>query len=420
MKSHILEIIEDLLATILNFFFWLSLIVFVEELISYESPVFYKILVLFVALSLYFVRRYLNKFIFNTLAHIVILLGSLFLLNIPVENRVLFTLVLVTVVIKSFAEKQKKEEPGENVISPIAVCLTMIGELVVLRAANFKGLSPLLSKMALIYIGIYLIYMYLKRLLWFDFINKKVVKDVPIKESLKTAGPMVAGLSVFYVFTALLCMNQNFIDGVSVFLGNLIRSFFRWLFSLLTFTAPVESYEEETHNEIVQIGEGFGELFPEEAPSQIAVFLETVMIYAAVILIISVVLFGIIYGIHYLYSHFKKANLQNEIVIDSDVTEIREKIKNVKIRNSRDKIFFLSNSEKIRKYYYKAATATKTDKNPKLFTAREFAKTFDNDGYEDAYKLSLLYEKARYSEDTCTKEDVKLAKSYLSALVNIG
>ena len=130
------------------------------------------------------------------------------------------------------------------------------------------------------------------------------------------------------------------------------------------------------------------------------------------------VILGIVMGIRYLWKHFHMTSLKEEKKLQTGI-DIRETCTIEKNKKETNRWFSLLNpQEKIRKIYRKQVLKHKSqiigDYNPENLehmTAKECCNKMISDNKFSPDNLKMVYEKARYSAEEITPEDLKLVKT---------
>ena len=195
----------------------------------------------------------------------------------------------------------------------------------------------------------------------------------------------------------------NVITGIGLFLFNLLK----WIIRLFRSDdgEPVESVglQEQPENKLF-------DLQRENASnsSWLLEFFTTIAFFAATVLILA----AIIYGIYYVICHFYRPATDGDEKLFLKKSSINETQ------------IFLSKSTKgkfekigkdpngtIRRIYKKAIKKRTTQAPPSSFTPTQLEHFSKFPDTEDSKKLHQLYEQARYSQVGVTKEDVVAAKN---------
>ena len=145
--------------------------------------------------------------------------------------------------------------------------------------------------------------------------------------------------------------------------------------------------------------------------SSIAAVVFGILKIILIIVIVSLICY-IIYKIRLSFIKYNKVNEEDkyeELIIDDDISKKQSKILN-KLKGEKYK----NNNERIRRIYYKKINKYKDHiKELTKLTHLQINKKVKDTENTDIDKLTELYEKARYSSDKCTEEDIKDAKNYL-------
>jgi len=155
-----------------------------------------------------------------------------------------------------------------------------------------------------------------------------------------------------------------------------------------------------------------GGMFAEEGKTALIwIILEKILMAAIGVLMIGLVVLGIVMGFRYLWKYFHAGSKKEDEVLQSGI-DIRETcIIEKKQKEASDWLSFLKPREKVRKIYRKQILKHKKEiigenspENLEYMTAEECCEKISS---ED---LKLIYEKARYSSEEITSEDVKRIK----------
>jgi hypothetical protein len=205
----------------------------------------------------------------------------------------------------------------------------------------------------------------------------------------------------------------------------LIAAFVRFLNSLADEEAEpmMEEEEKEIINDDMRMEEVAGE------PSEFMLLLSEILYYAAVIVMISAIIALVIYSLYRLYRYFyqKKFSVSKEEEIEFISPFQKENMSIYENRKTSKRKFFAiftkTNNEKIRKHYYKAIVnhAKSEEVLPYLAPIQlsKYAFTSDNPIIKETSdpkketELTNLYEKARYSDEECSKAEVQSVKNLL-------
>lgn len=197
-------------------------------------------------------------------------------------------------------------------------------------------------------------------------------------------------------------------------LGNLALIFLRWIFSLI-------QTKEISPEPLLDMGssenQGYGFPIEEAVPSKLALFLQYVMEVFTVIFLISVLLFGIGFCLYQIYKRFYAIPLKaGEEKKETDVITITESIPI--FRKKKDLQEELGGySKKIRRHYKKSVKRRKgkTQELSPSLTPTEIEAVLEHSikDAKEQERILVLYEKARYGKEECTKEELEEVRKIL-------
>lgn len=254
----------------------------------------------------------------------------------------------------------------------------------------------------------YFIYYFTKRFLDFLRLNQNTASNIPIQDIFKNG----IGLTVFFsaCSSVILLISAN-IDWVKAIADKLWSGFLMiltYIFSGIHTEPPLEGKEELTQKDPQLGGVNMKEFISEQT-------LEGIRNLMIVLLCIAIVI-GFILFLYYVYyvikgwegSNFRKK--KNEKLAENE--DIREYCGfEKKADKQAGNFIFRNNREKIRRLYKKKIAKQKKEligekesQQLNYLTAKECCDKLSEQ------QLKLAYEKARYSKEEITIEDVRLAK----------
>lgn len=417
MKYRTLSAVKDGLSLVMNYAVNLSLLIAMAGALETEVAPWKITVVLLIQVFLYFVRRFINNIAVFTIIHLGTLLVFSKLLVGDVKETVLLILFLLAYTVYSFVIRLKRSEPGENEYNPAGAAVMLVLSMIILSYVSCERYLKVIPYLTLCYITLYYPVMYIKKFTWFDFMSRKTITHMPTGNLVKATAPYVAGMSIFYAITALICLNESFINNVATAVKNAIRRFLMWILSF------VPQGEEETEM-VSPDSRGSMEMFPfdelteDTEPSKLLQILEQLLIYVTVAAVIAFLIFLIYKLITYIIGTFHGVDKAPATVLTKDYVEEREELKATKGKKKEKRSLFATPSDKIRNLYIKIVEKNKKDSlNPNFVTAREFMEMFENDKRDAALGFVKLYEKARYSALECNKADVKTAREKAELLL---
>jgi len=363
------------------------------------------------------VRKYVKHIAVFTLIHLLILFLYAWLVKEGTFDKVTDIVVLSILSLHSFVIRINRSEPGERPFNPIAAGGVLFLEIFLLNYLGYKENIPEIFKIAIMFASLYFPIYYIRRFKLSDFYNKKIVEDVPTRKILTTGAPYVGILAVTYTVISLICINENLVNSAKIFLKKVVGKI---LYYIIRFIMLFGGKEGEAPKDITQMEPAENPLLNLEEikePSKILVIIEQIIMYAVLALFVGAVIFGIARFVIGLVRRFKGIDKRKLVDFSKDYKEERELIEKKK-----KKIFkserLVGYSGKIRKMYIKLLEKSLVDKeNYKNLTARDFCGLYEEDKKEDALSFAKIYEKARYSNNTCTKADAIMAKGLSERLI---
>jgi hypothetical protein len=255
-----------------------------------------------------------------------------------------------------------------------------------------------------IYFFSYFIWSYLEHYLYFLKVNSSSTGYLPAGEIFRSGAKTAGIYAAFGALLLLLTGGINWLSNLLKPLGHMLILFLRFLFSLIGEGEELEEIEEKPRLEtdfLVDTGSGEPSIFWEVLGQ---IFLWVLLIVSAVFLIK-----GLIRLIRMLYQRFLSRLTPEQVVGDDGVRDIREKCDTEK--QTYESIGWwtaLRPGERIRRWYKKLLIQGNKklpqDPKPEIHTTKDWGRLLQLSGFTD------IYEKARYGEQECTMEDVKLWK----------
>jgi hypothetical protein len=335
--------------------------------------------------------------------------AGMFFLPIWILPKIIAFAMALIYMIWSISIRLKEKTPGEKVLSPIFMIGALGAMTLVENMHTKKGWEPIYLYMVIIYIAGYCVYMYTSQYLNFLVVNESSAANIPEQQI------FVSGMKQTMVFMAgglcvlLMTANVGWLSYLMSGVGKVLLAFMRAIFAGI---AQGQQEDVVVEEEVVEQGSGGG-MFGEPAdPALIWVILEKIAMAATAIIIVSTIIIMLYKGIKYLWDNFHAESIKEDKKIQNNI-DIRESCVIEKQVKEGGGIFsFLSNREKVRRYYRKQMSKKKDmiigDRDVEMLeymTAKECCDKLD------ARNLKKIYEKTRYSAEEITSEDIKLAKS---------
>ncbi len=375
----------------------------------------WKYLVLAICpLAYYFLRVHCKHFIslFLMSAAVVACTVILPLWSRP-GDRFMAGAVCVGYLIASIRRRFVEISPEDDPMLPVlGFCFCGVSMFVLNRLisdgripADFAGNQ--LYYMTVLGFGLYLICLFLNSYTGFVNLNRTSADVLP-EDRILHNGIFLAGL--FSGLGILLLMGIARFDVISdIFhwIAAQIKKFTRWFFS--HFHGSEEVVEEAIREQNTQSGGG-GMALPEGEAGIFWIYLEYIVIAIALVAIVV----GVIYGVFKLclYLHNAMQRRQKSFGIEiatAGVTDVRESLKeNGTDALPRNSLFRKkNNNETVRLLYRKhilKRSRSVEDCRPEFLTAREWQEKLSEPGSAE------IYEKARYSGQECSSEDLQALK----------
>ena len=257
------------------------------------------------------------------------------------------------------------------------------------------------------FIGFFLYY-FTKRFLDFLRLNQNTASNIPIQDIFKNGIGLTALFAVCSTIILLMSMSYDWMKVIADKIWGVIWTILRYLLGGIETQPPMEELEEQIQGGTQTDGSGMSEVVP-------VLPLEGLRDFILVLFIITIVI-GFCLFAYYIYFVIKdkegaqKRQKKNEKLEENG--DVREYC-GVEKKNQRKagSFFFRTNREKIRRLYQKKISKRKKEligeqgnQMLRYLTAKECCDKLAEQ------QLKLVYEKARYSEEEISAEDVRLAK----------
>lgn len=408
MKKEKILMLQELLVTQMNHWILFLLAVSVMGVIGTSRPVLWKWAVCSL-LPLFFgiVRRFSNHFLVFVISHV---LPVVFVIMVPSDalvEKIALALMVIGYVAYSFYLRVMTEERLDGVLHP-AAAVGIAGLGILLQ--HYQGIQDWESYYVpplIIFLGLYFVQLYLEQYQHFMIVNDSSKGQIPEKEMFRSGIMLVVFFSAAVMVVLLLTSDIGWVGQIT----SVLKAILIWLIRLLvrgketTEEVPIEEQEVVTKQDT-------GWMPVEDAePSMFWIILEKIVIVLVYALMIAICIGAIYALVTYLYKRFSQI-LNKEEDEPEEVMDVREKCEVERFRKERKPLFeFLSTRERIRRMYKKEVWASRmqlvADGSPaflKRLTARECGQVMERES------LAQVYEKARYSEEECTSEDIRKAK----------
>lgn len=332
-------------------------------------------------------------------------------------NRFMLIAVFIGFAIYSVYLRMHEATDSETMPMPMAVGVAAVA-LFLQHYQGFEKWDSYYSLPLILVFVLYFLHYYVKEYLNFLIVNASSTGVLPEKE-IFSSGIRLAGIytlmgALILFFTSQLTWLKEFLG----FLRQIIYNIIRFIFSHM----PQKESEVEIIIDEKQSGNGL-EMLPEGGEPSI---IWDILAIAAIIGLAVVLLFAlykaILKAIEYVKAAMNKSVRTHEkemTDIHDDVREKCEKTRTKKKRQSLDLFGFMDTKERIRRIYKKTASSYKpvllseeeaktkkrfTPEKLSFYTAKEMEREMQSGSFSE------IYEKARYSDEVCTGQDVKRMK----------
>lgn len=408
MKKERIIMIRELLVTQMTHWLLFLLAVTVLGLVSAKEPVIWKWSVLgLVPYLLFLIRRYSNHFLVFMGSHIAFILLLTVIPYVDLAEQIAFYVCVIGYVAYSFYLRVRTKKRLTGVINPIAG----VGAAAVCRLfQHYQGI-PEWEKYyvvpVILFLCFYFIQMYLEQYQHFLIVNDSSTGHIPEKAIFRSGVSLVSLFSVGTAILLLLTSDVGWVGRIATVLKNILI----WVLRLL-FRGGGEEVEEILPQETTHQKQDHGMMPTEEAePALIWVILEKLVMIAMAVAFAALIIWAVYSLIKFLHDRFQSRIVTDEEELEN-TTDIREKCEIERRRSKKHPFFgFLSTKERIRRIYKKEVWTGRwqlaKDGSPDVLrrlTAKECGEGLARN------RLAQVYEKARYSQEECTSEDIRRAK----------
>ena len=259
-----------------------------------------------------------------------------------------------------------------------------------------------------VYLIGYFIFYFTKKFLSFLRLNQNTASNIPIVDIFRNGIGLTTLFAACSSVILMISANVGWVKVIADKIWSGVLLILTWIFSGIETKPPLSGKEEITQKD-PQLG---GTNMSEVIPQQNLDYIRNVMIVLLCIAIaIGFILF--LYYVYYVIKGWERAEndkgKKGRLSENDDVREYCGIEK--KTQRKSGSFMFRTNREKIRKLYQKNVLKHKKEligeqeqKRLKYLTAKECCDKLSKQ------QLKLVYEKARYSEEDITAEDVRLAK----------
>lgn len=329
---------------------------------------------------------------------------------IPVKDivaRVCVVLLVVFYMGMSFYNRLHKEDAKDGICHPV---LPFVVGTVLMYVQNKHGNAAFVDYylwLTVIFYICYILSYYLKRYLFFVVMNEKTAEKVPEKEILGSGLGYVLLFAGGSAACMLLSINVTFLDRIV----QMMKAFMGYFVGvLLRMKEPKNDIGAGAYSSMEVGDPPLEEMLP---PGRFWIILEKVM-YVILAVLFVVVVVAVVRQIICMLMYGFTAGGRKAVVTLQSHEDIREKIapEKKKATSKGSVLERLSYRGRIRATYKRVVTGQKNrlvgEKSVRVlsfFTAKQCCDEIGRDGLREAY------EKARYSDMECTREDISKSKN---------
>lgn len=414
MKHKIIETGQDILIILMNHLVLIGFSMTVMGMFKQKEHYMWLWCVLTaVPLIFYFSRAVIGDFFLFFALHLLIP-AAMFFLPIWILPKVLVVGMVIAYMVWSINIRLKGRKKGEDVFAPM-FAIAALGVMTLIENAFSKmGWEAIYLWLAIFYIAGYFIYSFTNQYLRFLTVNESSAANIPEREIFSSGMRQTVLFVAGGVLVLFMTANIGWVSYIMSWIGKALLAVLRTIFAWI-------SYEETEELEpyVTEKVQGDMGMFAEKGePALIWLILEKLIMVAAAVFLVGGVILGIVMGIRYLWKHFHMTSLKEEKKLQTGI-DIRETCTIEKNKKETNRWFSLLNpQEKIRKIYRKQVLKHKSqiigDYNPENLehmTAKECCNKMISDNKFSPDNLKMVYEKARYSAEEITPEDLKLVKT---------
>lgn len=430
MKQNRIRLIQELLITQINFIVFYPFCMTVSTLFGdIVTPTRPSLLVWMLGgltlLAMYFIRVRAKNFLVFALLHglclgVVLALGQVLTPGGSSTNKIFFIMVAIGYMGYSLYLRLTTEDFEDHCMNmPFAVGFVAVS-MFMQHYRNNTEWDYYYKLVLIIVIGFFFLHYYLKEYLNFLIVNSSSTGILPEKEIFGSGLRLSILYTVIGVVILFATSQLTWLKDLLAALKKLTVSIIRYISSLFPKTHKIsEAITNETGN-----GGAMALPIEQGEPAMIWYVIFGILLVAFVIVIFVAVFMAIRRFIAFVAQRMKKGVAEHSEVSVTGAVDVREKCEIQKSSTRKSKpleLFgFMDAKEKIRRIYKKKAAAYKpsplmaNDPARKNYSPEKlpFYTVREMEFQMDAGAFAEIYEKARYSNEACTPQDVKLMKEY--------
>ena len=410
-----LEYLKAFLATQLNYIPALCVIFALYFGILKKDPTMWKFALLAILpFGFYLIRRFVNNIVLFFALHLLWAAWP-FLIATNLTEKIIFLITAVVYCAVSIYFKVTKHALEDGVLYVAMTALLAIVAYFFSASISGENKAMNIAILAIVYVVYFVIHEYMTGYINYIRNNEVSNQSIPKKHIFKTSISALVGFTTLFVGFSMLVLRANWFSGVIDKIRALIEKFIIWLLSFAP-DAMEQAWWGDGSQNVDEVYQNVTHLEPKnELPPEVNEVVGNVVTIGAYIIAVVVVL-ALAYAIfRAIVAAFKVKHEENEeeiVLVKEKVTKINKKEREKKVKENQ-----FSKDKKIRKMYedivWKKNLGPKPDKNEKAIVANRLSHQTPKE--QCKYLLSgeairRMYEKARYSGQEMTKDDVRAMK----------
>ncbi|MCH5344258.1 MAG: hypothetical protein J1E64_09475 [Acetatifactor sp.] len=367
----------------------------------------------FLPFAFYFLRVFMHRFFFLLGGHLVVLVLLAFLLSFMISPaRMIYLFMGICYTIYSVVLRLRKNDfLDAKVVMPLAVGISAVSAFFLRYMGHSKWDSLLLLALIAVF-GLYFFTSYLESYLHFLIVNESSTGHIPEREILISGSRL---MGIFVLSSMAILFLASHLEWLEVIVSLLREGIFVVLRLILLFLPKWES--DTPPMESAPISEGAGMALSESGePFFLWSVLETLFIIAILCGLVALIIWLLIRLVRFIRERMKWGRRIYTPQVWESVYDVREKcaLEKKKKEEEHSLFFRMSVRERIRRLYrnhiknvsgrLSRAPEHRETSDPALRTAREWGTILSEE------ELAPLYEKARYSSENVTVEELRRMK----------
>lgn len=416
--SRRMEIVGNVLAEILNYMPAMALQTVIFADFIQQWPGFYRIILLSaVPVFYYMVREYCGSRILFFLLHILPIAGVIGLWGKTPGEQIVFAVISAVFALLSIGRKLAGKESGMEAVPPpgAAGCFFFVYLADNWQADGKSG--NYVTALMIFYILGYFLYFYLRRFSEYMDVNNRTTEHIPVRHAFYTSFGLMTGFLGISAGVICIGTGRQFIYRIAAGIKRIFVMVLTFLFSLIPEGEPQSEIQSGNMENIELIPQ----VYESSEPSAVTWILNA-LVYILGIAGIIVLLAAVVTGFIRLV---EKAFQGKSRVRQEDGEEEKDKVESLlrpkrrrEKTNERVRTFMSGEpSYMIRRQYlrtlirrYRMIKNERTERHLRRGTARECCEKLFPERQKEAEAFAALYEKARYANGACDKEDVRRMK----------